>query len=176
MKAIVKLLFTLAIITVISSCADSNLRVFEEKEGTLLLGATTHLGNGEVIVNSAVGVKDGYVSLLADAAVDRLDLSKFELDKLGPEYHIYPFKTTDLGNSGIVLAREDDKHINISIRDKELERCIQIGCEAMLLVCKGSIDDLEKFKVDFVYMGNEKIHVLKQSDYVITTATGNNRK
>ena len=149
----------------ISGCAETNLRYYEEKDGVLLLGATTYLGNGDVIHNSAVGIKDGYVTLLADAAIDQLDLSKFEVQKLGPEFHIYPFKKTELGNSGIVLARQDDKHINISIRNKEMERCVQIGCEAMLLICKGSIDDFEKFKVDFVYMGQEKIHVLKQSDY-----------
>ena len=32
-----------------------------------------------------------------------------------------------------------------------------------------SIEDMEKFKVDFVYLGDEKIHVIKQSDYVITS-------
>jgi uncharacterized protein YutE (UPF0331/DUF86 family) len=70
-----------------------------------------------------------------------------------------------LGNAGIVLPRKDDKHINISIRDKEMERAIQIGIEAMLLICNGLIDDFEKFKVDFVYLGQEKIYILKQSDY-----------
>ena len=167
MKLSFKVFVMLLLTAIISGCADTNLRVHEESQGTLLLGATTHLGNGDVIYNSAVGVKDGYVTLLADAAIDQLDLSKFDVDRLGPEFHIYPFKKTQLGNSGIVLAREDDQHVNISIRDKELERCIEIGCEAMLLVCKGTIEDLDKFKVDFVYMGQEKIHVLKQSDYVI---------
>jgi len=155
------------LIVFISGCVETNLRVHEEKEGILLLGATTHLGNGEIIYNSALGIKDGYVTLLADAAIDDLDLSKFEVERLGPDFHIYPFEKTELGNSGIVLARKDDQHINISIKDKELERCIQIGCEAMLLICRGSIEDVEKFKVEFVYMGNEKIHVMKQSDYVI---------
>ena len=168
MKRSLNFLLALTMIGIISSCADSNMRVHQEKEGVLLLGATVHLGNGEVIPNAAIGVKDGYVTLLADAAVDKLDLRKFDVDKLGPDYHIYPFKKTQLGNSGIVLARADDKHINISIRAKELERCIEIGCEAMLLVCKGTIDDQDKFKVDFVYLGQEKIHVIKQSDYTIS--------
>ncbi len=168
MDRLVKVCVVILLLVIVSSCADTNLRVYEEKEGTLLLGATTHLGNGDIIINSAVGIKDGYVTLLADAAIDKLDLSKFKVDRLGPEYHIYPFKKTQLGNSGIVLARENDEHVNISIREKELERCIEIGCEAMLLVCKGTIEDREKFKVDFVYMGEEKIHILKQSDYVIT--------
>ena len=163
-----KVLIAVLFLFVLNGCAETNFRVHEEKEGVLLLGATTHLGNGDIIYNSAVGIKDGYVTLLADAAIDNLDLSKFDVDRLGPDFHIYPFKKTELGNSGIVLARKDDQHINISIRDKELERCIQIGCEAMLLICKGSIDSFEKFKVDFVYMGQEKIHILQQSDYLIS--------
>jgi hypothetical protein len=169
MKQSIKSIIAVITLVFISGCAETYLRSQDEKEGVLLLGATTHLGNGDVIYNSAVGIKDGYVTLLADAAIDQLDLSKFDVDQLGPDFHIYPFKKTQLGNSGIVLARKDDKSISISIRDKELERCIQIGCEAMLLICKGSIDDFDQFKVDFVYMGQEKVHILKQSDYVISS-------
>jgi len=169
MNQSIKSILALVTLIFISSCVETNLRYHEESEGVLLLGATAHLGNGDIIYNSAVGIKDGYVTLLADAAIDRLDLTKFDVEELGPDFHIYPFKKTTLGNSGIVLARQDDKHINISIRDKEMERCIQIGCEAMLLVCKGSIEDYDKFKVNFVYMGQEKVHVMKQSDYVISS-------
>ena len=173
MKQSIKSILVVITLFFISGCAETNLRYYEDKEGVLLLGATTHLGNGDVIHNSAVGIKDGYVTILADASIDQLDLSKFEVEKLGADYHIYPFKKTELGNSGIVLARKDDKHINISIRDKEMERCVEIGGEAMLLICKGSIDDFEKFKVDFVYIGQEKIYILKQSDYA-TSMKGKN--
>lgn len=162
--------FFLAVFTIIliNGCADTNLRTPLNNEGVLLLGATTHLGNGDVISNSAIGIKDGYVTLLADAAVDKLELSRFEVDKLGPEFHIYAFKKAQLGNSGIILVRKDKEHINITIRDKELEKSIVVGNEAMLLICKGSIEDFNKFKVDFVYMGQEKVYILNQSDFKIT--------
>lgn len=162
------LLSIVLLLTVISSCSESamNNRVFTEPtEGRLLLGATVHLGDGEVIENAALAVKDGYVTLLADGASKKLDMSKFQVDKLGPEYHIYPFKKTELGNSGIVLARADAKPFNITIRENEVEKCITIGCEAALLICRGSIKDITMFKVEYVVDGNDKVKILEQTDY-----------
>ena len=149
------------------SCSESPISTSyqEATEGRLLLGATVHLGNGEVVENAALGVKDGFVTLLADDALKKIDLKKFQVDKLGPEYHIYPFKQATAGNSGIVLARANAEPINIAIRDQEVERCITIGCEAQLLICYGSIQDASKFRVDYVVMGADKVKILRQSDY-----------
>jgi len=137
----------------------------EPSEGRLLLGATVHLGDGEFVENAALGVKDGYVTLLTNDALKKVDLKNFQVDRLGPEYHIYPFKKIAAAHSGIVLARADADPINIAIRDNEVEKCITIGCEAQLLICIGSIEDMEKFRVDYVVMGTEKVKILKQSDY-----------
>ena len=162
------LLFTLLIMS-LTSCLDKTVPIYVvPSEGRLLLGATLHMGDGEVIKNAAVGVKDGYVTLLADAAVDKLDLERFQVERLGPDYHIYPFRKTKLGNSGIVLARATGSPINISIRDQELEKCVSVGCEAMLLICRGSIKDYDRFKVDYVFLGEEKVKVLSQSDYAVS--------
>uniref|UniRef100_UPI004047DB9E hypothetical protein n=1 Tax=Roseivirga sp. TaxID=1964215 RepID=UPI004047DB9E len=162
-------LFTVLLMAliVLTSCVDSNVSTVytEPTEGRLLLGATVHLGDGDVIENAALAVKDGYVTLLADGASKKLDLSKFQVDKLGPEYHIYPFKKTELGNSGIVLARADAKPFNITIRDEEVEKCITIGCEAALLICRGSIKDISRFKVEYVVDGDDKVKILEQTDY-----------
>lgn len=168
-RGTLKYLIWALLIVGISGCLDKAVNVYDEPtEGRLLLGATVHLGDGDVIKNAAIGVKDGYVTLLADAAVDKLDLERFQVEKLGPEYHIYPFKRTPLGNSGIVLARAQGAPINISIRDSELEKCVSVGCEAMLLICRGSIQDYDKFRVDYVFLGDEKVKVLSQSDYAVS--------
>lgn len=168
MKQVVKFQFLLFLILCITSCAESPMVNYQEPtEGRLLLGANVHLGDGEIVENAALGVKDGYVTLLAEGALDQLDLRKFQVDRLGPQYHIYPFKKMDRGNSGIVLARANAEPINIAIRDQEVEKCITIGCEAQLLICYGSIQDLEKFRVDYVVMGQEKVKILSQSDYGI---------
>lgn len=165
MKNTIKLL-VLVITVVMTSCSESNFVDYREPtEGRLLLGATVHLGNGEYVENAALGVKDGYVTLLADDAIEKLDLSKFQVDRLGAEYHIYPFKKAEASNSGIVLARENEESINIVIRQNEIERCITIGCDAQLLICMGSIQDMQQFRVDYVVMGEEKVKILRQSDY-----------
>jgi hypothetical protein len=159
-----------ALVCFMSSCVDSKPIYDDPTEGKLLLGATLHLGNGDIIENAAIGVKDGYVTLLADARVSKLDLNQFQVERLGPEYHIYPFRKTQLGNSGIVLARSQGGSINITIRDRELEKCVTIGCEAMLLICRGSIQDASRFRVDYVYLGSERVKILNQSDYSVSTS------
>ncbi|WP_339696333.1 hypothetical protein [uncultured Roseivirga sp.] len=175
MRTLISKLFALMALVVMSnSCIDTKIPSYTEgSEGRLLLGATVHLGDGEVIENAALAVKDGYVTLLADGASKKLDLSKFQVDRLSSEYHIYPFKKTELGNSGIVLARADAKPFNITIRDSEVEKCITIGCEAALLICRGSIKDISKFRVEYVVDGNDKVKILEQSDYKVN---GNNNR
>ena len=165
----VKTLCLVVLAVVGFSCAETNAVNYREaSEGRLLLGATVHLGNGEFVKNAALGVKDGYVTLLAEDAVKQIDLTKFQVDRLGPEYHIYPFKKAEAANSGIVLARANAEPINIAIRNREVERCITIGCEAQLLICYGSIRDMDKFRVDYVVMGDEKVKILRQSDYGVS--------
>lgn len=168
-RGTLKYITLIALIIATTACTDKSVRVYSDPtEGRLLLGATVHLGDGDVIQNAAIGVKDGYVTLLADAAIDKLDLDRFQVERLGPEYHIYPFRKTQLGNSGIVLARAQGDPINISIRDQELEKCVSVGCEALLLICRGSIKDFDRFRVDYVFLGDEKVKVLSQSDYAVS--------
>lgn len=163
---LVRLSILLSMAIFASSCADTRIASYgEAMEGRLLLGATVHLGDGEYIENAALAVKDGYVTLLAEGASKKLDFSRFQIERLGPDYHIYPFKKAELGNSGIVLARADSKPFNIIIRDQEVEKCITVGCEAALLICRGSINDASKFRVDYVVDGNDKVRILEQTDY-----------
>ncbi|OEK01303.1 hypothetical protein BFP97_07145 [Roseivirga sp. 4D4] len=171
-----KLLSFLLVLAMAFSCAEAPISTEyrEASEGRLLLGATVHLGNDEVVENAALAVKDGFVTLLAGDAMDKIDLTKFQVDKLGPEYHIYPFKKAEIANSGIVLARANAEPINIAIRDQEVEKCITIGCEAQLLICYGSIQDMTKFRVDYVVMGEEKVKILRQSDYTGSVISSKN--
>ncbi len=165
MKSIIRLVGVLLILTIVACAESPVVNYTEASEGRLLLGATVHLGNGEFVENAALGVKDGYVTLLADDALEKLDLKKFQVDQLGSEYHIYPFKKAEAANQGIVLARADAEPINIAIRENEVEKCITIGCEAQLLICYGSIEDAQKFRVDYVVMGADKVKILRPSDY-----------
>lgn len=56
----------------------------------LIFGATAHLGNGQVIPNSAIAFENGKLTLVADATAIRVDRSRFAkiFDAAGK--HVYP--------------------------------------------------------------------------------------
>lgn len=66
----------------------------------LLLGATAHLGTGEVIDNAAIGFDNGKLTLVADASTIRIDRSAYSQVVNLQGRHIYPgfiLPDTDLG-------------------------------------------------------------------------------
>ena len=54
-----------------------------------LKGAVAHLGNGQVIQNSVIGFEKGKLTLVADAATSRMDLSAYEVIDVSGK-HVYP--------------------------------------------------------------------------------------
>ncbi|MFB3388744.1 amidohydrolase family protein [Flavobacterium sp. LAR06] len=62
----------------------------KQSKSVLILNATAHLGNGQVIQNSAIGFKDGKLTLVADATTIRLAADTYDstIDATGK--HIYP--------------------------------------------------------------------------------------
>ena len=57
---------------------------------TLFIGATAHLGNGQVIENAAISIKDGKFELIADASRLRIDPTAFDTIYRMYGKHIYP--------------------------------------------------------------------------------------
>jgi imidazolonepropionase-like amidohydrolase len=68
----------------------SSFLVAQNKKRILLKNATAHIGNGQVLDNSYVAIKDGKIDMVADARVTKIDLSQFDttIDLSGK--HIYP--------------------------------------------------------------------------------------
>ncbi len=64
--------------------------LFSQSKSILLLNGTAHLGNGEVINNSAIAFKDGKLTLVANALVIKLDLTKFDSVINIEGKHVYP--------------------------------------------------------------------------------------
>ncbi|KFF06268.1 amidohydrolase family protein [Flavobacterium reichenbachii] len=62
----------------------------KQTKSVLILNATAHLGNGTVIQNSAVGFKDGKITLVADASTIRLADGAFDTTINAAGKHIYP--------------------------------------------------------------------------------------
>jgi imidazolonepropionase-like amidohydrolase len=68
----------------------SSFLVAQNKKRILLKNAVAHIGNGQVLDNSYVSIKDGKIDMVADARVTKIDLSQFDttIDLSGK--HIYP--------------------------------------------------------------------------------------
>ncbi|WP_202701911.1 amidohydrolase family protein [Flavobacterium sp. UGB4466] len=62
----------------------------QQTKSVLILNATAHLGNGSVIQNSAVGFKDGKLTLVADATTVRLAADAYDTTIDASGKHIYP--------------------------------------------------------------------------------------
>jgi len=94
------------------------------QKATLFIGATAHLGNGIVIENSAISIKNGKFDLIADASMIRIDPNAFDTIYKIYGKHIYPafiLPNTTLGITEIdaIRASRDYKetgNINPNIR------------------------------------------------------------
>ncbi len=83
-----------------------------QSKSILLMNGIAHLGNGKVIENSAIGFKDGKLTLVADATVIKIDMSKYDQVINIPGKHVYPgfispSSTLGLIEIGAVRATND---------------------------------------------------------------------
>ena len=91
MKIKYSLLFILAIIlfTALKPFAQTAV-VTPSTKAILFKGGIAHLGNGRVIENSLIGIKDGKIILITDAATARIDGSVFDERITITGKHVYP--------------------------------------------------------------------------------------
>ena len=61
-----------------------------QKKSVLIMNATAHIGNGEVIENSVVGFKEGKITFVADARTVRIDMSAYDTIIQASGMHLYP--------------------------------------------------------------------------------------
>lgn len=79
-----------------------------QSESILIMNGTAHLGNGDVIENSAIGIENGKLVLVADATRIRLDKSKYKKTINAAGKHVYPGLidcNSNLGLTEIDLVR-----------------------------------------------------------------------
>lgn len=80
---------------------------------TLFIGATAHLGNGQLIQNSAISINKGKFEMIADASLIRIDPSAFDTIIRIYGKHIYPsfiVPNTTLGITEIGAVRASNDH------------------------------------------------------------------
>ena len=88
----------------------------KQTKSVLILNATAHLGNGEIIENSAIGFKDGKITLVADAKLIKLSKDAYEtiIDGSGKQVYpgfIAPNSTLGLVEIDAVKSSDDEAEI-----------------------------------------------------------------
>ncbi len=88
----------------------------KQSKSVLILNATAHLGNGNIIENSAIGFKDGKLTLVADASTIRLADNAYDTTINAAGKHVYPGfispnSTLGLVEIDAVKASSDEEEI-----------------------------------------------------------------
>jgi imidazolonepropionase-like amidohydrolase len=89
---------------------------FAQNKSIVFFNAVAHLGNDSVLQNAIIGIKDGKISMVADAAKSKIDYSAYEekIDASGK--HIYPGfiapnSTLGLTEVDAVRATQDSREV-----------------------------------------------------------------
>jgi imidazolonepropionase-like amidohydrolase len=88
----------------------------KQSKSILILNGTAHIGNGTVIENSAIGFKDGKITLVADARLIRLAEGAYDvtIDASGKQVYpgfIAPNSTLGLVEIDAVKSSDDEEEI-----------------------------------------------------------------
>lgn len=88
----------------------------KQTKSILILNATAHLGNGKIIENSAIGFKDGKITLVADSKLIKLSKDAYEITIDATGKHVYPGfiapnSTLGLVETDAVKSSDDEEEI-----------------------------------------------------------------
>jgi imidazolonepropionase-like amidohydrolase len=92
----------------LKSFAQNPAPALPQKDAILIMNGIAHIGNGETINNSAIGIKDGKLVLVADATRIKVDSREYPVVIDANGKHIYPGFidcNSDLGLTEIDLVR-----------------------------------------------------------------------
>ena len=102
----------------------------------LILNATAHLGNGQVIENSAIGFSQGKLDLVADARVIRLNMSAYDTIIQASGLHVYPgfiAMNTTLGLHETDAVRADDDIAEVGKYHPEIRSLIAYNTDSEII-------------------------------------------
>jgi imidazolonepropionase-like amidohydrolase len=114
----------------------SSLLFAQNKKHILLKNAVAHIGNGEVIENSLVSIKDGKIDLIADARLIKIDITKFDttIELFGK--HIYPGLIAPnciLGLQEAEAVRQTSDYAEVGLFNPHIRSLIAYNAESKIL-------------------------------------------
>ncbi len=108
----------------------------KQTKSVLILNATAHLGNGNVIQNSAIGFKDGKITLVADATTIRLAANAYDTTIYASGKHVYPgfiAANTTLGLVEIDAVKSSDDQEEIGSFNPNVRSIIAYNSESKVV-------------------------------------------
>ena len=90
----------------------------KQTKNILLLNGIAHLGNGEIIENSAIAFEDGKLTIVANAKTIKLDMGRFDTVIRIEKKHVYPGiitpnSTIGITEIGAVKASNDHRELGM---------------------------------------------------------------
>lgn len=108
----------------------------KQTKSVLILNATAHLGNGEIIENSAIGFKDGKITLVADARLIKLSKDAYETTIDASGKHVYPgfiAPNSTLGLVEIDAVKSSDDEAEIGNINPHIRSIIAYTAESKVI-------------------------------------------
>ena len=108
----------------------------KQSKSVLILNATAHLGNGKVIQNSAIGFKDGKLTLVADATTIRLAADAYDTTIDATGKHVYPgfiAPNSTLGLVEIDAVKSSDDEAEIGTFNPNVRSIIAYNSESKVV-------------------------------------------
>ncbi len=108
----------------------------KQSKSVLILNATAHLGNGQVIQNSAIGFKDGKLTLVADASTIRLAEGAYDTTIDATGKHVYPgfiAANSTLGLVEIDAVKSSDDEAEIGTFNPNVRSIIAYNSESKVV-------------------------------------------
>jgi imidazolonepropionase-like amidohydrolase len=155
----------------------------DQKEGILIMNGTAHIGNGQVIQNSAIGIREGKIAFIADATKIRIDKKDYPVVVDANGKQVYPGfiecnstlglteidlvrSTRDFGEVGelnpnvrSIIAYNTDSKIQPTVRSNGV-LLAQIVPEGRLMTGQSSVVELDGWNwEDAAYKTDEGIHL-----------------
>ena len=108
----------------------------KQSKSVLILNATAHLGNGEIIENSAIGFVDGKITLVADARIIRLAAGAFDVTIDASGKHVYPgfiAPNSTLGLVEIDAVKSSDDEDEIGVMNPNVRSIIAYTADSKVI-------------------------------------------
>ena len=108
----------------------------KQTRSILILNGTAHLGNGKIIENSAIGFKDGKITMVADAKLIKLANNDFDITIDATGKHVYPgfiAPNSTLGMVEIDAVKASDDEDEIGSLNPNVRSIIAYNTESRVI-------------------------------------------